>query len=267
MLNDTLQTILYNIKDNIARITFNRPEVHNAFNDVMIKELRAVFDDIEKNVDARVVVVTGAGKSFCAGADLNWMRRVKDYSYEDNLKESLDLAEMLYKIYTSPKPTIARVNGAAIGGGTGLVAVCDIAIAASNAKFSFSEVKLGLIPACISPYVLKKCGEGKCREFFLSGERLTADKAYQAGLVNTVVALDEIDKEVDDLVNQLLSSGPEAMKKCKELFCKVPGMSFDDVKKYTAEAIAQLRVSEEGQEGMAAFLEKRKPTWASDSDR
>lgn len=267
MLNDKLDTILYEVRDQTARVTLNRPDVHNAFNDTMIKELSTVFDDIEKNTDIRVVVVTGEGKSFCAGADLNWMRRVMDYSYEDNLKESLDLAEMLYKIYASPRPTIARVNGAAIGGGTGLVAVCDIAIAAVNAKFSFSEVKLGLIPACISPYVLKKCGEGKCREFFLTGERLTAERAYEAGLVNAVVALDKIDSEVDSLVNQLLSSGPEAIKKCKELFGRVPGMSFSDVKKYTAEVIAQLRVSEEGQEGMAAFLEKRKPMWASDLDR
>lgn len=267
MLNDQFQTILYNIEKNTARVTFNRPEVHNAFNDTMINELAIVFDDIDKNKDIRVVVLTGAGKSFCAGADLNWMRRVKDYSYEDNLKESLDLAEMLYKIYASPKPTIARVNGAAIGGGTGLVAVCDIAIAAVSAKFSFSEVKLGLIPACISPYVLKKCGEGKCREFFLTGERLTAEKACAAGLLNAVVPLEEIDSTVGDVVNQLISSGPEAIKKCKELLHSVPTLSFDDVKKYTAEVIAQLRVSKEGQEGMAAFLEKRKPRWTKDSER
>jgi methylglutaconyl-CoA hydratase len=266
MLNDKLDTILYEVRNRTARVTLNRPEVHNAFNDTMIKELTIVFDDIDKNNDIRVVVLTGAGKSFCAGADLNWMRRVKDYSYEDNLKESLDLAEMLYKIYASPKPTIARVNGAAIGGGTGLVAVCDIAIAAASARFSFSEVKLGLIPACISPYVLKKCGEGKCREFFLTGERLTAEKACAAGLLNAVVPLEKIDTTVGDVVNQLISSGPEAIKKCKELLHSVPTLSFDDVKKYTAEVIAQLRVSEEGQEGMAAFLEKRRPKWAKDSD-
>lgn len=266
MLNDKFQTILYNIEKNTARVTLNRPEVHNAFNDIMIEELSIVFDDIAKNADIRVVVLSGEGKSFCAGADLKWMRRVKDYSYEDNLKESLDLAEMLYKIYTSPKPTIARVNGAAIGGGTGLVAVCDIAIAASKAKFSFSEVKLGLIPACISPYVIKKCGEGRCREFFLTGERLTADKAWDAGLVNQVIPLDEIDEIVDKLINQLISSGPEAIKKCKELLRQVPEISLAQAKKYTAEVIAQLRISEEGQEGMAAFLEKRRPKWAKDSN-
>jgi methylglutaconyl-CoA hydratase len=261
MLKDKLQTILYDIENKIARVTFNRPEVHNAFNDIMIKELSMVFDDIARNPDVRVVVVTGKGKSFCAGADLNWMRRVKDYSYEDNLKESLELADMLYKIYASPKPTIARVNGTAIGGGTGLVAVCDIAIAAERAKFSFSEVKLGLIPACISPYVIKKCGEGKCREFFLTGERLTADKACNAGLINAVVELEGIDTFIDELVGKLVSSGPEAIKSCKELLRKVSEMSIHEAKNYTAEIIAQLRISAEGQEGMVAFLEKRKPQW------
>ncbi len=261
MREEKLETIGYEIQDAIARVTFNRPDVHNAFNDTMIRELSTVFDDIAKNNDIRVVVVTGEGKSFCAGADLNWMRRVKDYSYEDNLRESLELAQMLHKIYASPKPTIARVNGAAIGGGTGLVAVCDIAIGATKAKFSFSEVKLGLIPACISPYVLKKCAEGRCREFFLTGERLTAEKAYNAGLLNAVVPLEELDAAVDGLVKQLISSGPEAIKMCKELLRKVAEMPFNKVQEYTAEVIAQLRISDEGQEGMAAFLEKRKPRW------
>jgi methylglutaconyl-CoA hydratase len=261
MLNDKLQTILYKIEDRIAKVTFNRPDVHNAFNDTMIKEMSMIFDDISGNSDIRAVIVTGKGKSFCAGADLNWMRRVKDYSYEDNLKESLELAEMLYKIYSSPKPTIARVNGAAIGGGTGLVAVCDIAIAAKKAKFSFSEVKLGLIPACISPYVIRKCGEGKCREFFLTGERLTAEKALNAGLVNAVAELENLDELIDGIVDKLISSGPEAINKCKELLRRVSEMSLEEAKKYTAEVIAQLRISDEGQEGMNAFLEKRQPRW------
>lgn len=256
------ETIVFEFKDGIARVTFNRPDVHNAFNDVMIRELIEVFDEIEKRSEVRVVVVTGKGKSFCAGADLNWMRRVKDYSYEDNLRESLELSDMLYKIYASSKPTIARVNGAAIGGGTGLVAVCDIAIAADSAKFSFSEVKIGLIPACISPYVVKKCGEGRCREFFLTGERMTAEKAQRAGLVNIVAVSDALDDEVDRFIKQLKSSGPEAITRCKELLRNVPQMSYDDVKRYTAEVIAQIRISEEGQEGMNAFLEKRKPKWS-----
>jgi methylglutaconyl-CoA hydratase len=257
------ETVVYRVEDRVARVTFDRPEVHNAFNDTMIRELSEVFDDINGRQDIRVVVVSGKGKSFCAGADLNWMRRVKDFTFEDNLKESLELADMLAKVYSSTKPTIARVNGAAIGGGTGLVAVCDIAVAAASARFSFSEVKLGLIPACISPYVMKKCGEGKCREFFLTGERLTAERALQSGLVNAVVPLDELDEAVTHLVTQLLTSGPEAIRTCKILLQRVAEMPFEQAKKYTAEVIAQLRISDEGQEGMAAFLEKRKPAWAA----
>ncbi len=261
MRGENLQTLLYDVENKVAKVTFNRPDVHNAFNDIMIKELSEVFDCIAENNDVRVVIVTGKGKSFCAGADLNWMRRVKDYSYEDNLKGSLKLADMFYKIYASPKPTIAQVNGVAIGGGTGFVAVCDIAIAADQAKFSFSEVKLGLIPACISPYVMKKCGEGKCREFFLTGERLTAERAHAAGLINMVVPLDELDDVVGELVKRLLSSGPEAITKCKELLRNVAQMPFDKAREYTAEVIARLRISDEGQEGMAAFFDKRKPKW------
>ena len=261
MNQDKFETILYDIENKVAKVTFNRPDVHNAFNDIMIKELSEVFDCIAENNDVRVVILTGKGKSFCAGADLNWMRRVKDYSYEDNLKGSLKLADMFYKIYASPKPTIARVNGVAIGGGTGFVAVCDIVIAADQAKFSFSEVKIGLIPACISPYVMKKCGEGKCREFFLTGERLTAERAHAAGLINMVVPHGELDDVVGELVKRLLSSGPEAITKCKELLRNVAQMPFDEARKYTAEVIARLRISDEGQEGMAAFFDKRKPKW------
>lgn len=258
------ETIAFAIKDSVGSVILNRPEVHNAFNDKMIEELSMVFDEIEKSNEVRVVILSGEGKSFCAGADLNWMRRVKDYSYEENLKESLALADMLYKIYSCSKPTIAKVQGYAIGGGTGLVAVCDIAVAATDAKFSFSEVKLGLIPACISPYVVKKCGEGKCREFFLTGERMSAEKALNAGLVNIIVPPDCLDKAVEGLVNQLLSSGPEAIKKCKELLRRVPQMSVDEFKRYTAEVIAKMRISEEAQEGMSAFLEKRKPKWIAE---
>jgi methylglutaconyl-CoA hydratase len=267
MVEKQYQTILCECVRGIAYVTLNRPDIHNAFNDVMIHELTEVFAAIDKLADIRVVVLTGKGKSFCAGADLNWMRRVKDYSYEQNLRESLELSDMLFSMYSCSKPTIARVNGAAIGGGTGLVAVCDIAIAASTAKFSFSEVKIGLIPACISPYVVKKCGEGRCREFFLTGERMTAERALGAGLVNKVVEMGELDDAVAQYTDQLVSSGPEAIMRCKELLRNVPLMSYDEVKRYTAEVIAQIRGSEEGQEGMNAFLQKRRPKWADDADR
>lgn len=261
MISKEFKTIIFKEIKQVGYVILNRPEVHNAFNDNMIEDLQRVFEEIENNQEIRVVVLKGEGKSFCAGADLNWMRRVKDYSYEENLRESLALADMLYKIYTCPKPTIAQVHGYAIGGGTGIVAVCDIAIATTDAKFSFSEVKLGLIPACISPYVVKRCGEGRCREFFLTGERMSAEKAFNAGLVNIVVPPDCLDKAVKGLVDQLISSGPEAIKKCKELLRGVPLMDPDEFKKYTAEVIAQIRISPEAQEGMSAFLEKRKPKW------
>jgi methylglutaconyl-CoA hydratase len=257
-------TISYTLDGPLARVTFTRPEVHNAFNDVMLREILDAFGKIAKNDDVRAVVITGEGKSFCAGADLNWMKRVVDYSYEENLNESLELAECMYRMYACPKPTIARVNGAAIGGGTGFVAVCDFAVAAETAKFSFSEVKIGVVPACISPYVITKIGEGKCREFFLTGERLKADRVLEAGLVNRVVPLKALDEAVDDCVKMLLSSGPDALKMCKQLIEKVSEMSLDSAKRYTAEVIASLRMSPEGQEGMAAFLEKRKPNWVKE---
>jgi methylglutaconyl-CoA hydratase len=259
-----LETIRYTVNESLATITFSRPEIHNAFNDIMIDELSAALADVGKKKTVRVVVITGEGKSFCAGADLNWMRRVKDYSYEENRKESIKLAELFETIYTLPVPTIAKVNGAAIGGGTGFVAVCDLAIASERAKFSFSEVKLGLVPACISPYVVRKVGEGPCREFFLTGERLSAEKALKYGLVNQVVPVDRLDEAVAGMCRQLHSSGPDALATCKELLQRVPQMSLEEARVYTAEVIASLRVSAEGQEGMTSFLNKRKPKWSSE---
>jgi methylglutaconyl-CoA hydratase len=263
MFEESFSTIRCETRGSVVKVILNRPEVHNAFNDSMITELLKVFRKLHEARDVRVVVFTGVGKSFCAGADLNWMKRVKDYSFEENLKESLDISELMYSIYSLPLPTIASVNGAAVGGGMGFVAACDIAVAASDARFSLSEVKLGLVPACISPYVIRKAGEGACREFMLTGERLTAEKAMRLGLVNEVVEPVELDNAVSGFVERLISSGPNAIAICKELLRKVPAMSLDEAKKMTAEAIANLRVSDEGQEGMRAFLEKRKPRWST----
>ena len=255
------ETITCSIQDKIATVTLNRPEVHNAFNEVMIAELTEIFKKISEDDGVRVVVLTGNGKSFSAGADLNWMKKMINFSYDQNLDDSLKLAELFYLMYSLPKPTIAKVNGAAIGGGTGLVAVCDIAIASEKAKLSLSEVKLGLVPACISPYVIRKVGEGRCREFFLTGERLTAKRAAELGLVNQAVPPEELDRAVQEKAAQLVSSGPEALAMCKELLKNVPGMEFERAKTYTADMIASMRISDEGQEGMNAFLEKRKPKW------
>ena len=254
-------TVTYEKKDRIAYVTFNRPEIHNAFNATVISEMQQVFDDIAADDSIRVVLMTGKGKSFCAGADLNWMRGVIKQSFEENLAESNALADLFYSIYTCKRPVIGKINGAAIGGGTGFVAVCDIAIAARSAVFSFSEVKIGVVPACIGPYVIKKMGEGKTRELFITGERMNGDRAYEVGLVNRVVDDDNLDDEVDRLIKWILSSGPEAVAMAKKLISEVPGMTPEQFKPYTAEMIARLRISDEGQEGMDAFLNKRKPRW------
>jgi methylglutaconyl-CoA hydratase len=209
-------------------------------------------------------LLTGEGKSFCSGADLNWMREVISQSFEQNLAESSALANLFYQIYTFKRPVIGRINGAAIGGGTGFVAVCDIAIAAESAQFSFSEVKIGVVPACIGPYVIRKMGEGKARELFITGERMKAKRAYKVGLVNKVVDDKDLDDEVETLIQSILTSGPEAVAMAKKLVSEVPMMHPDQFKPFTAEMIAKLRVSDEGQEGMDAFLNKRKPRWVND---
>jgi len=261
MADQQFRTVIAVREGKALRLTMNRPQVHNAFNSDMIRELAAAFEEAKKDADVRLVVLTGAGESFCAGADLNWMREIIRYSYEQNLRESRELAELIHSIYALPKPTIARINGAVIGGGTGLFSACDIVIASDRAKFGLSEVKIGLIPAAIGPYVIRRIGESAARELFLTGERFDAQRALEIGLVNKVVVHKALDEKVAEVVRLLLSSGPEAIARCKELLRKVPTMGLDEAKSYTAEMIAGLRVSPEGQEGMAAFLEKRKPKW------
>jgi methylglutaconyl-CoA hydratase len=253
-------TISCRIDGAVATAAFNRPEIHNAFNATVIAELTHAFTEISRS-PVRVVVLTGEGKSFCSGADLNWMRSVINQSFEENLSEATALAELFYLIYSLRQPVIARVNGAAIGGGTGFVSVCDMAIAARSAKFSFSEVKIGVVPACIGPYVVKKLGEGKARELFITGERMDAVRAHEVGLVNRVVDDENLDTAVEEVVQSILTSGPEAVAMAKKLIGNVPLMAPDRFKPYTAEMIAKLRISDEGQEGMDAFLKKRTPSW------
>ena len=258
-------TLKYHKDGRIGRVSFCRPEIHNAFNGTVIAEMSHLFKELAQDDDLRVILLTGEGKSFCAGADLNWMREVITQSFEQNLAESNALAELFYQIYTFKRPVVGRINGAAIGGGTGFVAVCDIAIAARSAKFSFSEVKIGVVPACIGPYVIRKMGEGKSRELFITGERMSADRAFEVGLVNKVVDDDRLDSEVENLIQSILSSGPEAVAMAKKLVSEVPLMSPAQFKPFTAEMIAKLRVSSEGQEGMDAFLNKRKPKWVTET--
>jgi methylglutaconyl-CoA hydratase len=264
MSGTDFETILVEIKGKSAWLMLNRPTVHNAFNAVMIRELAEAFKAAANDEKVRLVVLTGAGESFCAGADLNWMREIIHFSFEENLRESLALADLLHEIYLLPKPTVARINGATIGGGNGLFSACDIAVASDRARFGLSEVKIGLVPAAISPYVIRRIGESAARELFLTGERFDAWRAFEFGLVNRVVRHEELDAQIEELVNLLLSSGPEAIAKSKELLQKVPSMSLEEARAYTAEVIARLRISPEGQEGMASFLEKRKPRWAKE---
>lgn len=256
------QTILAERDGRVGRIWLNRPGVRNAFNAVMIGELRDALRSLAGDAAVRVIVLSGKGASFCAGADLAWMRDIVRFSRDQNLRESLDLAECLHDVYAVPKPTVARVNGPAIGGGTGFVSACDIAVASTGARFGLSEVKIGVVPAAISPYVLRRIGESRARQYFLTGERFDARRAEEIGLVNIVVEPGELDAKVEEIVSSLLSSGPEALAKAKELLTRVPGMDFAEAKRYTAEMIAGLRTSAEAQEGMAAFLEKRKPKWS-----
>ncbi len=248
----------------IARVTLSRPDVRNAFNDEMLEDLREVFASLRTDSQVRVVVLTGEGACFCAGADLNWMKRVVNYTLEQNYEDSLNLARMLREVYTHPQPVIGRINGPAIGGGTGVVAVCDIAIASQDAYFAFSETKLGLTPAAISPYLLKRMGEKNLREYFLTGERFSAERAVELGLVNSAVPAEQLDAEVEQKVALILSGGPEALAVSKELIREVAERSLVDNGPYTAEVIAKLRMSAEGQDGMNAFLERRKPRWGEE---
>lgn len=260
-MSDRYETVRVTDNGVVTRVTLNRPQIRNAFNDTMISELREVFSALEEDPNLRVVVLTGEGSAFCAGADINWMRKVLSYSYEENYEDSMNLARLMREIYEFKRPVVGRINGPAIGGGTGLVAVCDITVAAETAVFSFSEVKIGLVPACISPYVIKKVGERHAREFFLTGERLRAAKAREVGLVNRVVPPEELDREVGRYVDTLVSSGPGALTTCKRMIRDVTEMDLGRAGPYTAEMIARLRMSDEGQEGMSAFLQRRRPAW------
>ena len=255
------ETITLTISARVARITMSKPDVRNAFDERMIAELHQAVDEAGKRDDVRAVVITGEGSAFSAGANVDWMRRLGQADYETNHQDALKLAYMLDALASCPKPTIASVNGPAIGGGTGLVAACDVAIADPTAFFSFSEVKIGLVPACIAPYVIRKVGEGRARELFITGRRITAHEAERYGLVNHVADEGVLDFEVDALLEQLLSSGPDAISAAKRLVRNVPEQSREEYIEYTARMIAELRTSPEGQEGTRAFLEKRKPGW------
>jgi len=245
----------------IATVTLRRPEVHNAFNAQVVADLTAAFTTLSTDERLHGIVLTGEGPSFSAGADIHAMKEAATFTKEQDLTDALLLADLLHTIYTLPCPVVARVNGLAMGGGVGLIAACDIAIAVENARFAFSEVKLGIAPAVISPYVMRKIGEGHARTLFVTGERFGTERALAIGLVHDVVAREQLDEAILWIVNELLSSGPAALRACKALALNVGTMSHEQARNYTAETIANLRVSPEGQEGLSAFLEKRKTSW------
>lgn len=248
----------------VARVWLNRPEVRNAFDGRMVTELRAVLDDLAASDSVRVVVLGGRGTVFSAGADLEWMKKLAAFAREDNVREASEMADLFFALHVCSKPVVARVQGAAFGGGAGLVAACDIAVAAEGTRFGFTEVRLGLIPAVISPYVLMKIGESATRELFLTGEGFDAEKAREIGLVRTVVPEADLDDAIDGRVRELLQAGPRALTEAKALLREVAGRRAEDVRRETVERIAAIRASPEGQEGLRAFLEKRRPGWADE---
>lgn len=257
------KTLLLDHADGVLTVTLNRPDVHNAFNDELIAEAIDLFSNLDTKA-ARAVVLKGTGKNFCAGADLNWMSRMVSYTRDENIRDSSLLAKMYALMNECPVPIVGRIQGAAIGGGVGLVSVCDVAIATSRSQFGLSEVKLGILPAVISPYVIARIGQSHARALFLTGERFDAERALRIGLVHRVVESDaELDAAVYEAVTQLKTSGPEAVRECKKLIAYVATHELSDSVPYTIDAIATRRVSEEGQEGMKAFLEKRLATWIS----
>lgn len=246
----------------VVTVTLNRPEVHNAFNDTMIEELHAAFEAIGGEKAARLVVLRGAGKSFCAGADLAEMKALKEAGEEENRAQSMRLAAMYHCINRLPLPLVGVVQGAALGGGTGLAAVCDYVITAPRARFGLTEVKLGIVPAVISPYVLAKIGESQARAYFLSGMRFGPEEALRMGLVHQLVEEDALEDAVEGVVTAFLQNGSNAMRLAKQLIAELP--AYEDIEQrtaYTSGMIAKARVSDEGQEGMSAFLEKRTAKW------
>lgn len=250
------------VEGRVGRVVLSRSDLHNAFNEQMIAELREAFITLGKNHEIRAVVLSAEGKSFCAGADLNWMKKMIDYTFEENVNDAHALSAMLKVIHDCPKPVIARVHGAAFGGGVGLIAACDMAVAVESASFCLSEVKLGLLPAVISPFVLKKIGPGHARRYFVTAERFSAAEALRIGLISEVVA-DEpaLDTGVSKLVDALCANGPEAVTECKVLIQQVWPFDWDRAVDITTKMIAERRASAEGQEGMRSFLEKRSPNW------
>jgi len=262
--NSNSSIIVEKSQNGVSTITLNRPELHNAFDDHFIKELTEAIRDINQDETCKILVLAANGKSFSAGADLNWMKRMSGYSWDENYHDSLKLAGLMQELHDCKKTTIAIVKGAAFGGGVGLVACCDIVLSSEHALFCLSEVKLGLIPSVISPYVVKAIGERNAKRYFVTAEQFDAQDAKEMNLVHKIFAKDEIDMQTSDYINRILANSPEAMYQAKRLVDYVADKEIsEEVVLETAQRIADIRASSEGKEGVAAFLEKRPANWAA----
>ena len=255
------KTLVYTKKDDIVTVTLNRPDVHNAMNEVLISELTRCFRRLTNDESVVAVILTGNGKSFCAGADLSWMKQMVNYSKVENKKDSHLLLEMYETINSCPKPVIGQINGNTFGGGIGLIAICDITVTVPEVQFAFSEVKLGIIPAVISTFIAQRMRPADMRRFFITGERFDSMVANEIGLIDYIVPAEKLDDFVKSCVVQVRSSSPYAIKEVKHLINNFIEMDIKKYKEFTVEKISELRVSKEGQEGINAFLEKRKPNW------
>ena len=262
MSNDQNAALSVTVQDQVARITLTRPEVRNAFNAEVIAQIKSAFEAVGTRDDVRCVVLAAEGSAFCAGADLNWMRRMADYTRDDTLADASELAAMLRAIYECPQPTIARVQGDVYAGGMGLVAACDMAVSVDSAHYCLSEVKLGLIPATISPYVIRAMGARAAHRYFLTAERFSAQEAHRIGLVHEVTSAEVLDVKMNELTQALVSASPNATRVCKKLVQDVAEREINDaLVRMTVEGIADIRASSEGKEGVQSFLQKRKPNW------
>jgi methylglutaconyl-CoA hydratase len=256
-----MKTLVVGFKSGILNVQLNKPEMHNAFDPVMIEELTQIFSKEAKKSKTRAVVISGAGKSFCAGADLAWMKSMAKYDRQQNIDDSKRLFEMFFEIATCPVPVIGKVHGSVFGGGIGLVAACDVVAAVKETKFCFSEVKLGLVPAVISPFVLRKTIPGISRPFMMTAQFFDEEKAQAMGLVQFSGNQEEVDDYVESQVEFYLGNGPEAVRETKQLLNDIENREWSKIKSQTCRVIAERRVSPEGQEGLTAFFEKRKPNW------
>jgi len=246
---------------NIAHLTLNRPRVHNAMNDIMIQEITQAVTHLNKDPSIRILILTGEGKSFCGGADLNWMKSMVHYTMEENLQDSRTLQKMFDTLYSSSKFVIGKITGHAFGGGLGLIAICDLTLANPDLTFAFSETKLGLVPAVISPYIIQRIGPTHARHLFMTGERFTTEYGHQIGLIDQVISPSDMDAALQKYISEIETAAPQAVTEAKKLIRRHQELSPTNFQEVTIETISRLRISPEGQEGTLAFLEKRKPAW------